>query len=256
MDEDERFLCRVRAAAVSHPGSLVFSHMSAARLWDLPVFGSWPDRPHVTTVGHVHRGSTTLLTRTMVEAAFETTVMDALEVTALPRTVIDVARTRPLSVALSMADHALRAHALQHSALTQELAQATLRGRAAARIVVELADGASASVGESVSRAGMHLCGFAPPQLQVPFTDEEGTMFADFYWPELGLIGEFDGKGKYLKPEYLGRLTPGEAVWFEKRREDRLRALGPRVTRWDWRIARTLPTLRAHLARAGLRPTR
>jgi hypothetical protein len=74
----------------------------------------------------------------------------------------------------------------------------------------------------------------------------------DFWWPEFNLIGEFDGNGKYLREEFANGRSPGEIVIAEKRREDRLRALGPQVTRWDWSIARSAFRLRAHLADAGL----
>jgi hypothetical protein len=47
--------------------------------------------------------------------------------------------------------------------------------------------------------------------------------FADFAWP--GVVGECDGRLKYADRDVL---------WAEKRREDRIRALGLRVIRWGW----------------------
>ena len=44
-----------------------------------------------------------------------------------------------------------------------------------------------------------------------------------------------------------------EQAIAEKDRENRLRALGPRVARWDWAVARSLPELRRRLSEAGLR---
>jgi very-short-patch-repair endonuclease len=54
---------------------------------------------------------------------------------------------------------------------------------------------------------------------------------ADFGWPEMRTIGEFDGAGKY------GRLLapgarPGDAVFREKVREDEIRDAGWQVARW------------------------
>ncbi|WP_207454682.1 type IV toxin-antitoxin system AbiEi family antitoxin domain-containing protein [Herbiconiux sp. SYSU D00978] len=255
-DDDERFLWRLRAIAVAHPRHVVFSHLSAARIWGLSTVGAWPLKPHITLSGHAHSGSTTAVTRTLVRDPFAHQTRDGLRVTSLARTVVDIARTQALPVALAIADQALRPAfhrpAATREELDEEISSSSSRGRAMARTVLELADSAAESVGESVSRASIHLAGFPAPQLQARFVDAEGRMFADFYWPEFELIGEFDGKGKYLKPEYLGNFSPGEAVYREKRREDRLRALGPCVTRWDWATALSPRLLRAHLLRAGL----
>jgi hypothetical protein len=99
----------------------------------------------------------------------------------------------------------------------------------------------------------LRLLGLPIPQLQVPFSDTFGFIgYVDFFWPQYGLIGEFDGKGKYLRDEYTNGKTTAEVILAEKKREDRLRALGPRVTRWGWNTALSLPALRTHLASAGL----
>ena len=78
-------------------------------------------------------------------------------------------------------------------------------------------------------------------------------MFGDFWWPEFNLVGEFDGYGKYLKKALLNGQTTAEAVLAEKHREDRIRAQGPKVVRWDWSVARSLPLLNLKLRDAGLR---
>lgn len=78
-------------------------------------------------------------------------------------------------------------------------------------------------------------------------------MFGDFYWPELGLVGEFDGHGKYLREEMARGRTAAEVVMAEKAREDRLRALGLRVVRWGWADLLDPARLRRKLLAAGLR---
>ncbi|HEV7957475.1 MAG: hypothetical protein JWL94_2002 [Microbacteriaceae bacterium] len=78
-------------------------------------------------------------------------------------------------------------------------------------------------------------------------------MIVDFWWPEFNLAGEFDGKGKYLRDEMLAGRTTAEVLLAEKDRENRIRALGPTMVRWDWDIARSLPLLDARLRAAGLR---
>lgn len=98
------------------------------------------------------------------------------------------------------------------------------------------------------------LLGLPAPVLQEAFHDRLGLIgYTDFWWPQRNLIGEFDGKGKYRDPLFLRGRTPVQALADEKWREDRLRARGLRVSRWDWATAVSLPRLRAHLRDAGLR---
>lgn len=103
----------------------------------------------------------------------------------------------------------------------------------------------------------------------------------DFYWERLGIVGEFDGRVKYgrasedlLSARYdsftgewapsearpasggvqpVFRRGPEEALWAEKRREDRLRALGLQVVRWTWDDLTHPERLKAILSTAGVR---
>lgn len=65
--------------------------------------------------------------------------------------------------------------------------------------------------------------------------DDSGRFVAraDFGWPKLRTLGEFDGRSKYLRLRDKGE-TIEEAVIREKLREDRLRDLGWQVVRWIW----------------------
>ncbi|WHP16955.1 hypothetical protein [Cellulomonas sp. ES6] len=47
---------------------------------------------------------------------------------------------------------------------------------------------------------------------------------------------------------------PEDRVWAEKRREDRLRALGLQVVRWTWDTALSPDALGAVLAASGVHP--
>ena len=117
-----------------------------------------------------------------------------------------------------------------------------------------MADEAAESVGESRSRALIHILGFPAPVLQRPFYDSEGFIGrTDFFWPEYGVIGEFDGDAKYLDDELLGDRSTREAILAEKKREDRLRALGYKVVRWDWKAVTDPEVLRRKLEGGGLR---
>ena len=106
------------------------------------------------------------------------------------------------------------------------------------------------SPGESKSRCVIRELGFPDPVLQQRFDDAEGLIgFVDFWWPAQGLVGESDGRGKYTSSS---RATADDVVYAEKLREDRLRALGLGVVRWNWPMLEAPERLAARLERAGL----
>lgn len=72
----------------------------------------------------------------------------------------------------------------------------------------------------------------------------------DFWWPDLHLVGEFDGRLKYRAE--LGGARAKDTVWREKLREDALRALGLRIVRWTWDDALHPARLVRILAAAGV----
>ncbi|MDQ0729974.1 hypothetical protein [Arthrobacter sp. B1I2] len=110
------------------------------------------------------------------------------------------------------------------------------------------------SVGESYSRAVFELLGFEQPALQHAFADREGFIGrSDFWWPAQGVVGEFDGKSKYVQAALRGGITAEEAVYREKIREDRIRALGHGFVRWRWVDLQNPDRLRAKLLAAGVR---
>ncbi len=79
---------------------------------------------------------------------------------------------------------------------------------------------------ESISRIRLIGAGLPEPELQAAFHDRSGLIgYADMYWPEMRVVGEADGLAKY---------STRDDVIREKRREDRLRALGLGVVRWTW----------------------
>ncbi|BCW52811.1 hypothetical protein StoSoilB19_01850 [Arthrobacter sp. StoSoilB19] len=67
-------------------------------------------------------------------------------------------------------------------------------------------------------------------------------------------MGEFDGKGKYVQAALRDGMTADEAVYREKLREDRVRALGHGFVRWRWADLTDPSRLRCKLLAAGLRP--
>jgi len=127
-------------------------------------------------------------------------------------------------------------------------AAATARTLGRIESMVRLVDPRRESALESLSFGHMVRCGLPRPELQFPVQTEEGTRFADFAWPQFGVIGEADGEVKY---------SSRRQNWQEKRREDRVRRLGYRIVRWGWADLRSDPDavmlmLRSELVRGGL----
>jgi hypothetical protein len=267
---DDAFLARVRATQLLNPEPLVYTGYAAAAIWGLPVVGGWPNRVQVTTPPAAGGRSSLAVARSHLgnvpgePVVFEE--RDGLRVVSLARTVVDIGRTATFGQAVAVTDAALAGQAktawraarfpVTKDQLRDELSRLRrAAGSMKCQTVLEFANGASGSPGESVSRAGIHLLGFPRPQLQVRFTDSDGLIgIVDFWWPETGLIGEFDGYGKYLRDEFTSGRPADQIVMDEKRRENRLRALGPRMSRWGWSVAWSLPSLRTQLEAAGLRP--
>jgi hypothetical protein len=253
-------LAVAHAAQLLRRRRLVFSHWTAVAAWGFPVLGALPEDAHV--VAHAASGGRTdeRLVRHCTGLPAATATAAGLEVTTPARSVVDLARVAPFEVAVVVADAALRAglrdNTLDREALVAELDPPGRRGAARARRVVGFADALAASPGESVSRTSMALGGIPDPVLQFRFDDWIGAIIVDFWWPQFNLVGEFDGRIKYEDPTYLAGRTPQQALRDEKAREDRIRALGPGVSRWGWDVAISPGRLRAHLVAAGIRPER
>ena len=237
-DPVSRHALAVRAAAPRLGAEAVVSHVSAAALLGLRVWGAPLDRVHVTRdqrsdgrrgrTLHVH--ATPLLPGDVIEK-------DGLLVTSPARTVCDVARSAGFVAGVVVGDAALEAGLVDRSTLQDAAAAARgLSSRADARRVAAFADPGGCSVGESRSRILIARAGLPPPVLQWVVRDGRGGQVGrtDFAWPGLRTVGEFDGLSKY------GRLLrPGQSaadvVVAEKFREDRLRDEGLWVVRWIWR---------------------
>ncbi|MBN9241080.1 MAG: hypothetical protein BGO97_15315 [Micrococcales bacterium 70-64] len=254
LSPDDRFLTRIHAVAHAFDTQLVFSHLSAAALWRLPMIGSWPDKPEVVVgrgvVGASRHGYTAR--RYEVPPPDE---VDGVLVTPLARTLIDVGRTRPLAVSVAMVDAGRAVRGIPRAEL-HELNRSLASPRGARRCsdAIALSDAGSGSPGESLSRVTMHGLGLPAPVLQQEFRDARGLIgYVDFWWPQFRVVGEFDGRGKYVSPDILDGRTPAQVVVDEKIREDRLRALGITVTRWGWDTARSPVALGRQLAAAGVR---
>jgi hypothetical protein len=224
------------AAAQLAPGS-VLSHVTAALLHGLPLWAAPLDRVHATRARrsgsrrnrHLHLHAAALEPDEVVGS-------DGLPITALPRTLLDLARSLPFEQALVPVDAALHQHRVTADELRAAAQRAARRaGNTAARQVLAFARPGAASPGETRSRVAVHRAGLPAPVLQKQLYTASGRFLGqvDFWWEELGVVGEFDGRTKYGRTLKPGQ-DPGEVVFAEKLREDAIRADGHGMARWTW----------------------
>jgi len=265
---DDRYRLLVIATALLFPENQ-YSHDSAAALWHLPSIGPWPAAVHAVAPRSTGGRSKAHVVRHGIGIDPMPVVLDGVTVTSFARTLADVASGPRFGRAVAMLDDGLRSpvegdHRFGAAAPTKQAVREVLDslgavpGYARARLALDFADGRSQSAGESLSRVQIHALRLPAPELQVPFHDAHGFIGdVDFYWPHLGLIGEFDGHSKYGDVRRFARhLSPQEVLIAEKEREDRLRAVSAGFVRWNWKTAVDRRALGALLGARGLLPAR
>jgi hypothetical protein len=255
LSDRERHLMRIFAVAERTPHAL-FSHWSAAAIHDLETLLPLPADVFVTT-DRASGGRSEPGIRRSCTGVPHLAVMRVgqLRVTTVERTIADLALLASFGAAVASADAALRRGFTDRTALERHL-DLVPRERGAQRIarVIRFASPLADNPGESLSRAVLHELGAPAPRLQVEHRMADGSrLYPDFEWPRWNVIGEFDGRGKYLKPELRNGRSPGQVVYDEKRREDRLRGMtGASFARWGWDEVNQPEKLRRILAEAGL----
>lgn len=270
---EDRHLLRVVAAHRRQTGSspLVFSHVSAAVLWELPLWRLDPPRVHLSGItggGHVRRSEPLVARHELTVPAVDITCVGGVRCTSLARTVADTIRSVPADAALAIADAALRRTGWDARGRAYDVAAASLfreevarrlprggRGVRRARVVLEMADGRAESPGESVSRMHLHEIGFHDVRIQTRVAAPHGGWFAlDFDLPEANAWGEFDGTAKYVDPA-VRSADADRIVLEEKRREDWIRGTTQRrLARWDASHLVSASTLARRLAEFHIHP--
>jgi hypothetical protein len=261
LDRYAQYRRRIVAVALCSRTQPVLTHESAAAIWGIPALGRRTNTVHVLTSPASGSRAENGVQRHGMDVDEEDVLEDGgVRFTSFRRTLWDLMRESPFASAVAGVDWSLRPADrepkpfITRAVLAEYTDRArSARGRRRVQRVLDFADPRSESPGESLSRAAMSELGFPPPELQVDIRDADGLAGrVDFFWENARLIGEFDGDGKYGTDPATAR----RAVVAEKWREDRLRATGKGLVRWDWRTAANGPLLFDRLTRAGLTATK
>ena len=224
-------LCRGRAVCRKLGPRVALSHVSAALEHGLRVWGADLGRVHVTRLdGGAGRTEAGVAHHIGFTTDDDLVRVDDRWVVRPARAALETASLVSTESGLATIDSAL--HLGRCDAAELESVADLLRfwpDMRGVQVAHRLADPGGQSVGESRTRYLCYAHGLPAPQLQFPVHDGAGRLIGitDFAWPEHRMLGEFDGRVKY------GRLLregeePGDAVFREKLREDRLRE----VTGW------------------------
>lgn len=249
---EERLLARTLAIARHRGKRYVFSHLSAAVLWGLPLYSVSPEEPaHALALPSWHRRSSGELRwhqTNDLEDGVET--MQRLQVTGLTRTIRDVARWSRAEVSIGCADAGLRlltgatraqvppgCELWQDEQLEWLAAHRGERGVHRAAKVLAIADPRADSVAESASRLQFHRLGI-PVAIQVRVRGiDRREYWLDFEFLGQRAFGEMDGLSKYAMAEQRRKGGAYDAVLQEKQREDEVRGVtGKRCVRWGFDV--------------------
>lgn len=226
----------LRAALLTLSGVAAASHVTSALLHGTALLD-----PDLSVVHVTQDGSGCARTARGVryhQASLPTghlTKVDDILATSAARTVVDLARQLPFDASLVAAESALNKGFTTLAELDEIVAYCVdwPGARKAAR-VVRFASPYSETPGESVCRIAFDALGVPQPHQQVYIFDKFGLIArCDYLWEEQHTVGEFDGKVKYV-----GAKARDDTLLLEKKREDRLRAAGLEVCRFEWAEAR------------------
>jgi Transcriptional regulator, AbiEi antitoxin len=237
----QRQLGLVRAAARLVPRALV-SHRSAALLHGLPTPYGPQGAVRMTVSGddRTSRGQSWVQLHRGETPAWHAAVQGGIGVTSVARTVVDCFREDGVPEGLAVGDAALRAGLVTVADVRLVRSrQKRWPGVTQAEAGIRLLDARRESWLESYSAGVMAARDVPLGTPQVVVLDEWGQFVArvDVAWADHGLVGEADGRGKYLGEvdDGLGRGEDAAAqrVVLAAQRESRLRELGLAVVRWD-----------------------
>lgn len=238
LDEPGRH--RVLAGAVirSLGPAVALSHVSGAVLHGMSTWGLDLSRVHVTRLD----GASGRIEGDVVHHEGVCIDGDVIEVEGLPvlrpeRCALEAASRVTPEVAMCLFDNGLHRQLFDKDQLSEchQVLQFWPHMRHL-HVPIRLADPGPESVGESRGKWLCRMFHLPMPLTQIPVRDAHGELIGtcDWGWPEHKLLGEFDGRIKYGRLLHDGQ-HPGDVVFAEKQREDRLReASGCAMVRVVW----------------------
>lgn len=245
---------RIEAHWLSTSGTAVYSHTSAARIHGLATWNAGP-QVHVTVP---YSGSTSSHGSDVRAHSLVVPDSDLVRVRLSPgriakvvgvdRAVADCARTLSLESAAIIGDSALQRGLTVERIRAAAERTGAMRGSRRVENVLAALDPRSESPGETRARLVLAAAGMPAPVLQHGIPTRHGVFRADFAWPDLLVILEFDGASKYL--DY--RPT-SEALLLERQREVALMEVGWIVVRTRWPELMTPEVIIAKLEAAFVR---
>lgn len=238
LDEIARHRIRSNAVLGSLQGGVALSHVSGMLRHGIDVWGVDLDRVHVTRLdGGPGRIEGDVVHHEGLVTAEDVVRVEGQRVLRAERCVLEAASRAPSETALCLLEAGLRAGAYDRQRLAAQFA--LMQHWPFVRhlhLPVAMADGRSGSIGESRGLWTFFATGIPAPERQHEVRTSTGELLGttDWWWPAYGLLGEFDGRIKYGRLLRPGE-APGDVVFREKVREDRLReATGARMLRLTW----------------------
>lgn len=263
LEDEERYRGMLAAMSRTARRTPLFGTETAGVFWGLPRPALPSDIQVIVPIGSGRKSSNGVRRIPCNPALVDATEIDGNLVAGKVHTAVSLALAYDFPWAVAVMDRLLNVKPLpaeSRSCLVTkydvgqyiELLPSGAKRRRVQR-VLDFADGRAMYPGESLSRVYMAELGFPAPELQYRVVDDLGLVaVVDFYWKDHALVGEFDGRGKYQKPEYTQGKTAAQVVIEEKNRENRIRATGRDVARWEWKEATNPQLLLRELTRAGL----
>lgn len=239
LSRTEQVTHMAKALSQIHP-EWVFDGYTAAAIRGWNVSYSLLDRLSIVAPYQVQ--SKSIIARSSKHITHE--ILHGIRVTTVAQTLHQCLRAGDLRTSLPIADSALRVTGKTSSSLIELLENdpAIVRQHDLQRAVDVLspADARSESGGESIARATMIMLGFAVPDLQIECHDPMNpskVIRVDFYWTLSDgtvIIGELDGKQKYVDPAMTKGKDLVRILSDERLRESRLSINGARIVRFSF----------------------
>lgn len=207
----------------------VFCLESAALPHGLPLL-KMPHSVHINTTGSHGTTGGVSVHRFMLGEGETGSSAEELAVTTPLRTLTDLARRKPLTEGLVLADSLVFQKLLPLEKVVSVLESTAGRGQRTVHEVAHLVRNGAQSPGETLMRLALMRLGYPEPVLQYEVATADGYKYLDAAYPELKLALEFDGEIKYG-----GYGEPPDRVrWKERERDRALLNEGWFIVRCKW----------------------